>query len=85
MEVKGSDRYLISAVRRQAAASVQGQLLEELGREIIHQLPCRVACANVETCFRHGTGVASGDYAVCAAVEEIQNDLLLRATGKACL
>ncbi|AHA68609.1 DNA repair protein, AidB-like protein [Shigella dysenteriae 1617] len=84
VEVKGQDRYFDRAVRR-----LQQQLrkpAEELGREITHQL------------FLLGCGAQMLKYASppmaqawCQVMldtrgaEQIQNDLLLRATGGVCL
>lgn len=88
VEVKGQDRYFDRAVRR-----LQQQLrkpAEELGREITHQLfllgcgaqmlkyaspPMAQAWCKVMLDTRGGVRLS----------EQIQNDLLLRATGGVCL
>lgn len=88
VEVKGQDRYFDRAVRR-----LQQQLrkpAEELGREITHQLfllgcgaqmlkyaspPMAQAWCQVMLDTRGGVRLS----------EQIQNDLLLRATGGVCL
>lgn len=88
VEVKGQDRYFDCAVRR-----LQQQLrkpAEELGREITHQLfllgcgaqmlkyaspPMAQAWCQVMLDTRGGVRLS----------EQIQNDLLLRATGSVCV
>ncbi|EKS1339532.1 isovaleryl-CoA dehydrogenase, partial [Shigella flexneri] len=88
VEVKGQDRYFDRAVRR-----LQQQLrkpAEELGREITHQLfllgcgaqmlkyaspPMAQAWCQVMLDTRGGVRLS----------EQIQNDLLLRATGGVCV